>query len=1275
MSPGSPKPEFAGTQRFEIVRSVGSGGTGVVYEAFDRERNVRVALKVLKALDAEARLQFKSEFRALQDIRHPNLVSLGELHEEGGQLFFTMELVRGVDFVVHVRVHEQGDEPPSTWRTHAPLALALPLALQASTPASARASGPPSLIRRPTPRARAYPDGPGFDEARLRAALVQLVQGLCAIHRAEKVHRDIKTSNVLVTAEGRVVILDFGLVADMRAPRRDDAVVGTAHFMAPEMADGKPVGPEADLYAAGVMLYVALTGVYPFQSSPQVALDFKRVMEPPRPSQLVPGLPPDLEALCVDLLRLDPAARPSGREVLHRLQAEEAIDEPPVLSQRFGFVGRRRELEALDQAFAEARAGRPMVQIVEGESGIGKSALMRRFLERIARGTLVLSGRCYERESVPYKAVDDLIDALSLCLAALQPEEAAALLPRGAGLLGAVFPVLRKVEAIAAAPVQRRVIDPPELRALVFAALRELFGRLAAGRPLVLAIDDLQWADADSLALLTEVMRPSSPAGDGPPGGAPPPRPILLLASIRTDPDDTPRLLRRLALPSGSVRRLALHRLPAGEAQELCALLLRGARRRRPISVEALVEESGGHPLFIDALVRYRLSHEDDRAPVRLDEALWDRIGRLDSRARELLELAAIAGGPLPLDVATHAAGANLDEVNRLISILRAACLVRTGGAGREEFVEPYHNRIRETVLGRLAPEAARVWHGRLALALELSGRAELTALAEHWRAAGDAVRAVDYAVRAAEQAEEALAFERAALLYRMAVDLLPHGGSARRAVLARLGDALSSAGQGARAAEAYMAASDGAPASDALDLGRRAAEGLFWAGYVDAGMAGLGAVLAAVGLKVPRTPEQALASLMFRRAQIRLRGLRFEERDAGAIPGDELSRIDVCWSAALGLAIVDPIRGADFQALGLLLALKSGEPYRITRALAFEAVYDAATSTASEGPTAARVAELLRAAHEIAARIGRPHALGLARLAGGMTATFLGRFREAAESLDRADSILREDCTGVAWERGSAQSFAICALWYLGDVREFARRVPLYLQAAEERGDRYLATRLRSAQSNAYWLVQGDPDAALLNANEAIRSWSKAGFHLQIYFDLVARGHIGLYRGEGEATHRLFVERWPGLEGSLSFRIQVVRVSMLYLRACAAITAAAPGSAATEGLLMEASRAAGALEAEDAAWSAPLGLALRAAVTGARSDREAAARLLGAAVRGFDAAGMALYAAAARRRRGELAPDGDARAAAIAADRWMRDQGIADPERMAAALIPGARG
>src|SRR3954468_2834811 len=92
-----------GARRFDVLRVLGAGGMGVVYEALDRDKRRKVALKTLRSLDAAAVLRFKDEFRSLQDIEHPNLVSLGELFEEDGQLFFTMELVQGTPFVEYVR--------------------------------------------------------------------------------------------------------------------------------------------------------------------------------------------------------------------------------------------------------------------------------------------------------------------------------------------------------------------------------------------------------------------------------------------------------------------------------------------------------------------------------------------------------------------------------------------------------------------------------------------------------------------------------------------------------------------------------------------------------------------------------------------------------------------------------------------------------------------------------------------------------------------------------------------------------------------------------------------------------------------------------------------------------------------------------------------------------------------------------------------------------------------------------------------------------------------
>src|SRR5262249_24228958 len=323
---------------------------------------------------------------------------------------------------------------------------------------------------------------------------------------------------------------------------------------------------------------------------------------------------------------------------------------------------------------------------------------------------------------------------------------------------------------------------------------------------------------------------------------------------------------------------------------------------------------------------------------VSLGKMLQARLHRLPPEARRLLDVVAIAGRPLAQAVAARAAELGAED-RQALSVLRAGHLVRTRGVRDRDEIEAYHDRIREAAVALLAASDQRDCHRRLAVALEGSERADPEAMALHWRGAGETERAAEYAEVAAAKAEQALAFDRAARLYALALELRPPDYPERRELRAAMAQALANAGHGTEAAEAYLEAAVGAKEADALEYQRRAAEHLMRCGHIDRAMETLRRVVAAADLELPRTPpRRAVMSLLSRRLRLKLRGLRFREHDSTQISPRELRRIDICFSMASVLSKVDTIRGADFQTKNLLLALEAGEPFRVARALAAEA-------------------------------------------------------------------------------------------------------------------------------------------------------------------------------------------------------------------------------------------------------------------------------------------------------------------------------------------------
>ncbi|MFC1643432.1 protein kinase, partial [Myxococcota bacterium] len=499
----NPPGEWRGTSRYTLVQRIGRGGMGVVYEAFDRARGRTVALKTLVHFTPAALYCLKQEFRTLADIQHPNLVRLYELVvEDSGRAFFTMELARGQDF--HTYTLRDSARP-------ARLATAEVTRIEKEGEAlvsSNRMSFAPDGTTLKVPAPGGPPRTHLADLHRLRLALRQLVQGVHALHAAGKLHRDLKPSNVLVTEEGRVVLLDFGLATDIASATGDPLVaevVGTPEYIAPEQVHAELPMPASDWYSVGVMLYQALVGRPPFTGSVMDVVKAKTTATAPPPSASVEQVPSDLDLLCCALLERDPDRRPTGSTLMRYLGADGSLR--PSLkcsvsrSSGLSLVGRKAHLCLLEGLFQLVREGSSVTVHVSGASGMGKSTLVQYFAHGLAmRGeAVVLDGRVHEHESVPYKAIDGVVDALSRHLKRRQDRNEPLALPRHIDALACLFPALRRVELIAAATekTEKSPTDPLHTRRLAFGALREILADMARQRPVVLHLDDVQWGDVD----------------------------------------------------------------------------------------------------------------------------------------------------------------------------------------------------------------------------------------------------------------------------------------------------------------------------------------------------------------------------------------------------------------------------------------------------------------------------------------------------------------------------------------------------------------------------------------------------------------------------------------------------------------------------------------------------------------------------------------------------------------------------------------------------------
>lgn len=1198
--------------RFELTRELGEGGHGAVYEAYDRELEMRVAIKQLQRFTPDALLRFKREFRTLANLRHTNIVRLHELFEQDGRWYFTMELVEGRNFVSFVRDAE---------------------------------------------------DARGFDEVRLRDGLIALCRGLSAIHEAGFVHRDVSAENVRVTSDGRVVILDFGLVLprDVAAWVEETHMLGTVDYIAPEQTEPGPVGPPADWYAVGVLVYEALTGELPFYGSSVDVIMSKRARPMTPPSERVASVPEDLERLCVQLLSIAPEKRPDGAAICRALGVvpetfAKVADTDWFL--RAELVGREDELRALADGFGEAIAGVSHLSVIEGDSGMGKSTLMREAaLHAVARHSraIVLSAVCYERESVPYKAFDGVLDTLALHLSALSDHSYASAPPLQYDLLTRVFPGLARVPALANAGLAVP-LEPSAQRRIVFDGVIALLRALSQNAPLLICIDDLQWADSDSLALLSAVLDAERP-----------PR-VMFLATTRPQSSALVHEAALVALLSAPrVKRVRIGALTAEASRAFVARV--GTERLTSEQIDAIVRESQGHPMFLAELLRLAL--EQDAASTEsttLDDAIVRRAHRLTPLARSLLDAIALAGAPISRPVLRSALSLRGEELVVGLGDLVQGHWVRVFTAAD---VECYHDRIREAVSAELAPEVRVKLHVALARALERRSPGLSARIGMHWLGAGEPQRAVPWLERAALEAVDSLAFQRAAQLYAQLLSLEePLDAERRDGFRTAKAAALAHAGRSAEAAHEYLTTLSSASASDTAWLRKKAAQALFQAGRVEQGLEVMRTLFHSRGMVFAETTTLALVRVTWHRALLNLRSYDVPEEEIAPVEGRTRDDLDLLFDLGPALGWIDMARGVELQSRHLRLALSARDPKHLALALSYEAAF---SEVSARGRSSAD--RCIALARKIVTREPDPFVTAVIAGNAGLVAFFRVELTRALALFRESEQIYRERCASASWPLGVVRTNLLTVLFMLGECGEHTRLSGEWMRDAQDRGDQLAYTSLMVLGGGFHRVAISQGVSAAEEAVESsMQQWPAQPFCARHLGHMIAKANLLRMRRAPEAFDYL-EQRWPEVSSSLLARSDFTLASLLPMRAHGLIDRlVTQQGSARETSLHAVDKIVRQLERVQGAAAKQRAILLRAQMTMLRGDHTAARDALEHFTSTATPDSLAVEQHAAIYLLGALHGGEHGRALREKALIWTRDKGFPDPYMPLWMTIPAVR-
>ena len=675
---------FAG--RYEVMEALGKGGMGRVYRVLDEKIDEEMALKLLNpeiAADEKAIKRFKNELKFARRITHRNVCRMHDLNEEEGCFYITMEYVPGDDLKSVIKK-----------RGALPAEKALSIAKQ-------------------------------------------VCEGLTEAHRLSVVHRDLKPSNIMIDKEENARIMDFGISRSLEAKGVTEAglIIGTPDYMSPEQVEGKEADQRSDIYSWGVMLYEMVTGRVPFEGDTALSVALKhKAEEPPDPRELNDKVSDALSAVILRCLEKEKENRfqSTGELALELKNIEEgepvtlAVKKPQIpaflAEEEFEeikpvFVAREQELERLNKFLDRSLSGKGCVAFVTGEAGSGKTALVQEFArqaQEVNTGLIVASGKCNAHTGIgdPYLPFIEILGLLTgdveskwltgvitrdhaTRLWNLLPLTTEALVDRGPDLIntfvsgtelvsrGNAFttgraPWLTRLKKL----VEHKAALPPDLllqQGVLFERYARVLDVLAKVHPLLLVLDDLQWADAGSIGLLFHLGKRISNSR------------VLIIGAFRPE---------EVALGRGGERH-PLEQLINEFKRDFGDIELEVSKAEGRPFVEAFIDseanqlgsefrdnlfgQTKGHPLFTIELLRGMQDQgmliKDKKGrwvegteidwkslPVRVDAIIEERISRLSEKLKDILTLASVEGEEFTAEVIAQLKKEEVRELIRLLS-------------------------------------------------------------------------------------------------------------------------------------------------------------------------------------------------------------------------------------------------------------------------------------------------------------------------------------------------------------------------------------------------------------------------------------------------------------------------------------------------------------------------------------------------------------------------------------------------------------------------------